>query len=308
MLKVAPALIFSSALLLSMPAAAQENSRQGQADEIVVTGTRDVEKQVSDFVGALTGKGSQRQLARFETEVCPAVVGLGATHKAAIEARLKVVAKAAGIPVAGPGCEPNAFVMIVGAKGAFIEALYSKKPDYFGGQTSTQVRRLMKAPGRSVAWQLQGKVNARGVAMTDDSSLGVPINRTTEDASRITAAARPVFEAAAVVVEQAALAGLTTVQLADYAAMRLFAQTAPERLADSTAPTIATIIDAPPGSAVPLTLTEWDLSFLRGLYSTPKNLLAGAQRAHMGREIAKKVVGEDAEANAKDAVSASPRR
>jgi hypothetical protein len=94
-----------------------------------------------------------------------------------------------------------------------------------------------------------------------------------------------VFEAAALIVEQGALDGLSTTQLADYAAMRLFAKTDPQRLAGSSAPTIMGILDAPMGSAVPLTLTDWDLSFLRGLYASPNNLYAGAQRSTITRQI-----------------------
>lgn len=287
---VARTALLSAAILSVLPAAAQERKNETQADEIVVTGIRDVEKQVRDFVGALSSKGSQPQLARFERDVCPAVVGLGPSHKVSIERRLKTVAKAAGIPVGKPDCEPNAFIMVVASKASFVQALHRQKPEYFGGYTLTKVRRLANAPGQSVAWQLQEQVSARGVAITEDPSLGVPTNRTTESASRISAAARPVFEAAALVVEQAALNGLTTVQLADYAAMRLFARTAPERLAGSAVPTITTIIDAPPESAVPLSITEWDLNFLRGLYASPSNLHAGAQRARISREITKEVL------------------
>jgi len=91
---------------------------------------------------------------------------------------------------------------------------------------------------------------------------------------------------AALVIERRALDGLTTTQLADYAAMRLFARTAPERLAGSTAPTILTIIEAPMGSAVPITLTDWDLAFLRGLYASHNNLYAAEHRSRISRRIA----------------------
>ena len=69
--------------------------------------------------------------------------------------------------------------------------------------------------------------------------------------------------ASLVVIQLDALRGLTTTQLADYAAMRVFARTQPSRLQRSTAPTILNIIDTPMNAQVPLTLTQWDLGFLR---------------------------------------------
>jgi hypothetical protein len=39
------------------------------------------------------------------------------------------------------------------------------------------------------------------------------------------------------------------------------------------------------GSEVPITLTEWDLGFLRSLYAMPPNMRAGAQRDAIGRGI-----------------------
>lgn len=82
-----------------------------------------------------------------------------------------------------------------------------------------------------------------------------------------------------------ALAGLTLVQLANYAAMRAFARTDPARLAQSAAPTILHVLDAPIGSAVPVTLTQWDLSFLRALYASSANNYATRQRSEMRRLV-----------------------
>ena len=90
-------------------------------------------------------------------------------------------------------------------------------------------------------------------------------------------------------MKHGSLSGLTVIQLADYAAMRAFAQVDPSRLEKSAAPTILTILDAPMGSAVPITLTEWDLAYLKALYSSTENRLAGQQRHEMGNKIAREL-------------------
>jgi hypothetical protein len=49
--------------------------------------------------------------------------------------------------------------------------------------------------------------------------------------------------------------------------------------------TILSVIDAPMGSAIPLTLTAWDLSFLKAFYASSKESYAEYQRAEMRRAM-----------------------
>ena len=99
--------------------------------------------------------------------------------------------------------------------------------------------------------------------------------------------ARPHFLASVLVVEARALAGLTTTEFADYAAMRSFAQLNPLEMKDQSVPTILRILDAAAETAVPLTLTRWDLAFLRGLYGSAYNQYAGTQQREIKRSMLK---------------------
>jgi len=77
--------------------------------------------------------------------------------------------------------------------------------------------------------------------------------------------------------------------------MRFFAGAAPRKLARSAAPTILKIIDAPPDAPVPVTLTEWDLSFLKGLYASTANAYSGSQRSEIKKAMARDLTAGDAE-------------
>jgi hypothetical protein len=133
-------------------------------------------------------------------------------------------------------------------------------------------------------WHVQGpKIDADGEELVENDD-GVAVNRTTRNPSRITAAARPQFAAAAVVVESKALDGLTTIQLADYAAMRAFARTDPSKL-PGAAPTILKVLETPMGEEVPITLTEWDVAFLKSLYNAQPNVTAAAQRSSIRKGL-----------------------
>jgi hypothetical protein len=280
--------LFSGALLLLQPPAAAQDTREPDADgDIVVTGNADVERQLTDFVGALTQAPGGGQLSRFETAVCPTVVGIPPAQKDAVVARIRVVAKAAGLAVGGRSCVPNVLLVVTGDKRAFLEGLRRKHSYYFGDMSASAVRRLIGEPGPAAAWQVDGPLrNADGQELS--SSAGVAVNRTTRTGSRLSEGARPQFAAAAVVVESKALVGLTTTQLADYAAMRAFTRADPSKLAAS-APTILTILEAPMDSEVPITMTSWDLAFLRSFYAAPANLTAASQRSQIRRSVTREL-------------------
>lgn len=280
----ARAAVLNFAVLVSAPALTQPLNSHQESSEILVTGARDREEQVRDFVTALT-PAPQGSISRFIDQVCPRVVGLSPFNKQAVEARLRVVAAAAQIRVASPGCVPNAFVIATPDKRAFINALASRQPDAFGMMSARQIRRLSRSAGPAAAWQLEGPVDADGIPLPWDDKLGAYTNETTNGASRIRTIGRRGFDASVVVVEIDALRGLTATQLADYAAMRLFAKLDPARLPASPPPTILTILEAPMGTAVPITLTDWDVGLLRGLYTTPADLNANAQRSAIAGEV-----------------------
>lgn len=278
-----------AATLLAAPAAAQSDA------PIVVIGQRDLEQQIDSFVGALTPASPRGQIARFETAVCPGVFGIPEAQRAAVRERIRAVAKGVGIDVAAPDCKPNLVVMITADKTAFLKALGKDHSYMFGDRTPAQVRKILAEPGSAIAWQIQTMVNGDGRAISNEGDM--PINRTSRRPSRITAPARPAFTAAAVVVEGKALEGLSTTQLADYAAMRALARIDPQRIDAATPSTILRVLDASADSEVPVTLTQWDFAFLKGLYSSPDNLYAPSQRSAIERTMNQefeRADGEDA--------------
>lgn len=247
---------------------------------IVVTGQKNLEEQIGAFVGALTKAPVTGQLAKFETEICPAALGLPDSYRTAVEQRIRLVAKSVGLRVAKEKCTANVLIMVTRDKAQFLKTLKVKYSYFFSDKTPSEYRAIIAQPGPTAAWQIERMLNADGAPLATEE--GVVVNRTTRGASRITAAARPTFAAAAVVVEASALAGLSATQLADYAVMRTFARTDPALLGTSAPPTILNIMEAPDDAEVPITLTQWDLGFLKGLYAAPKNLRASAERSQIG--------------------------
>ena len=225
-------------------------------------------------------------MARFDrTTVCPGAVGLSAARNAEIAARMRVVAKAAGIAVSDKAdCKPNALVIFAADKEAMVAALEKAHPVYFRDAYGMPIR-TPKQVGPATAWHLEGRLDRSGtpVAYNADTSqyeLNSPL-----PPSRTSSTMRPIFIAAVVVIQLDSVVGLSPTQIADYAAMRTLAQTDPEKVKGVSAPTILTILDAPDDAEVPVTLTKWDLGYLRGLYAAAPMRSAATQRGEIKRGI-----------------------
>lgn len=274
----------SAAILAAAgPALAQDPPQTGTEADVVVTGAREREQEIRDFVGALTPAPMTGQLARFENAICPAVFGLSGPLRTAVVNRMRRVSAAVGLRVARGTCRPNLLLMVTRDKRALISTLAQRYPHFFGDEPADRPSRIAQEPGPAAAWHARFVVNADGQLLPMQG--GFHVNRTTRRASRIAAPTRPVFVAAAVVVERDALPGLSTTQLADYVLMRALARTDPQQLAASGPPTILGVLGAPMGSEVPVTLTRWDIGFLRGLYGSRANLRAPAQRGEIRRRL-----------------------
>jgi hypothetical protein len=252
---------------------------------IVVQGTREREKQISRFIKSLTPAPVRGQTARFESAVCPVAVGLPDRQNEYIAERMRQVAKAANIAVAKPDCQPNVILIVTNDKASFLKRLARQRPDYFPADWSVfKLHEIQRDPAPATAWYLEGKKGSDGREITPDYE-GYFTQKGPEGASRLIPAARHYFGASVVVVQADALAGLTTLQLADYAAMRAFVRTDPKQLRETAADSILKVIEAPMGTPVPLTLTAWDLGFLKAFYASGKNSYVEYQRAEMQKQM-----------------------
>jgi len=282
-----------TALILALSGAASAAAQPGAPDsepaaksDIIVIGENDREareRQVRSFVRELTDTPGTNPVARFDRDaVCPAAVGLDEAQDAAVTARMRRVAMAAKVRLAIPGCRPNALVIFAQDKQELVQALLRAHPAYFTGDEERPVE-LAKRPGPVVAWYLEDVVDRNGTSVPRNDQRGYRILSSTDFPSRINPTTRSMIVAAVVVIEYRALAGLTTTQVGDYAAMRAFTRADPGRLKRSEAPTILTVLDAPMGSAVPVTLTKWDLAYLRGYNAISTDRFATQQRAQIGK-------------------------
>jgi hypothetical protein len=276
----------AASFALSPAAAAPEAPQPGARGEIVVTGVRTSPRQIERFVAALTPAPVRGQVPRFEETVCPEAMGLTPQHNKAVAARIRSVAAAAGLDLGKAGCKSNVFVVVAQDRNAVVKQIRRKWADPLGDRPQDP-----KASDPAAVLHLEGLLDADGIPAgvkgNEDGRGGYYVVVSTSGTSRIRPLSRPHFLAAAMVVEPAALTGLTTMQLADYAVMRLLARTDPARLETSAAPSILRALEAPIGGEVPVSLTHWDFGFLKALYASGERRYVSQQRAEMQRLLRK---------------------
>ena len=259
------------------PTAAQ----QANSEEIIVQGMRVNKQKVREFIRAVTEAPYEGQLGRFHAPACPVAMGLPETQDARVAARMREVAAAAAIPVAAEPCKPNIFVIVTPDKRAALDELDHRYPMYFNGMTSKQVAALKASSAPALAWQVSSRLSADGLPL--EKPLGADYYRVTGtfNPSRTHASTEPTFLVSVVVIDLKAAGGLTTTELADYATMRTFAATDPARIVATGAPTILGVLAQPDDKPLPVTLTYWDLAFLKSLYATDNAYYARYQRGDM---------------------------
>lgn len=249
----AVALCLAGALICSAPLAAQEPAATPpeDEDEIVVEGQRVRDDVIERYVEGLNAARRSLPLARYAPrDYCPAVLGLSASRNKQIAARMRSVAAAAGVKPAEEDCVPSALAIFTDDKDSFLERFRARHPRYFQ-QLPARGRRLAKTEEPAVAWRL-----------VETSATNSPTG-----GDLILSPYTPAVAMAVVVLERKALLGLTTTQVADYVLMRTLTDYGSKPLGVPMDFTILGALDAPIGSAVPSSLTEWDLTYLKGRYS-----------------------------------------
>lgn len=284
----AAAAVFAAAPLAAQappaaPAPASASAPQPAAgEEIIVRGETESERRklILRYAKALTDAVPSSAIALYQPDdYCPAVVGLSPSINAAITARMRQVSDVAGIGAAKTPCATSALVLFVDSVEATLKALASEHPEYMSEINGEDI--LYWGRGTPViAWKINARIDRDGnpVAVTmGPESIQVVESRM--GSSRLEASSTVVIAMSVLLVERPTVSGLTTQQIADYALMRSVSEVDPATLAGQPVDTILKVIDAKPGEQTPLSLTDWDLAYVKARYSLNRLNLGGRQFA-----------------------------
>lgn len=309
-LKISTAII---ALSLSTTATATKNTSEKANDDsdIVVTGPKSIKKVIARFIDSTiaTPKGGRHagQFARFTSAICPSVKGLSEENNRQIEERIRNVALASDITVGQESCAPNVHVNIVGDGAEALSLIRKKRSDMFDSVPLYKRDLIAKSGGPAYSWKRLDTISAEAkVAQRSDNVTELPsdeIDKTyvstlqSNVKSRIKKTVKQQITRSFLLIEKDALVGLTTVQIADFAAMRSLIESGQSTNSDTPSYSILSLFDEGngPGDA-PESVSELDLALLSSLYNSPSDVSASMQSSAMIHKMNKEltvVAGED---------------
>ncbi|MEP3224530.1 MAG: hypothetical protein ABJO01_01035 [Parasphingorhabdus sp.] len=277
---------------------------RAQDQDIIVTGKITTKDAIAEFVQATiaTPKGGryEGQYARFSNAVCPKVVGLSASNKQQVEKRMRGIALAADMQVAREKCTPNIFVIVVADGNEAINLIRKKKSRLFGGIAPHQRDQIARSGGPTYAWKrIQTGSAESGALQNSDETDILPSDEIdkTEVAtmqsnvkSNIKRTTKQAMTHSFLLMERDALINLTTVQIADYAAMRSYIDTRNSKTRKAPRYSILSLFDQKGSDEnIPASASEMDLVLLSSLYNSPSDVSASMQSAAMLHRIEKEL-------------------
>jgi len=263
----------------SPPAAASPPEEASQvADEVIVRGRRmsevefDLRDYVRTFVEQVTALPPGRGYARWHRDVCVGVHNINATAAQYIADRVSLLAAEVGLEPGKPGCRPDVIIIFTTNGDETASFMVENLPRLFRPAAGLGAMNLgledldeFAETDRPVRWwhvstPVDARTGQRAIIMAQDESAPV-VN--VAGPSRIHSGVRDDMYYVMIVVDATWLRGTTWQQLGDYLAVVALAQidlNADLRAFDS----ILNLFENPLAYSG---LTDWDLSYMRALYS-----------------------------------------
>jgi len=260
---------------------------------IIVEGELNRDAAIRNYVEALAVASPGEKIARFEKAICPRSLGLSDSMNREVEERIRRVANAAGISVGSEGCAGNVLLFVAKDKARFIRTLQRDRPMLFGLMTDAEVRALAEQPGDAVAWQMFDQRGPDGRTLNNAGARSeAPSTLTGVTSSRLLPQTRTDLDVTIVVLQPEAFTGATITQLADYVAMRTLLQTRPSGYGSAAVPTILSLLDDKRlQRPAPMSVTAYDLAYLKALYGMSNSLQAVPQRAELMSRMKQNLAG-----------------
>ena len=277
-------------------------SPQSTGSEIVVQGTR---KAIAQQLRQIIALADNEQLARFEDEVCPMVIGMPRDWTAKLTRMIRDNVTQVGGKVGKPGCTVNAAVIFIDQPLELAKAFAEAEPGYFA-MTPRELRTFTALQQPVKSWHVTdvrgkdgeelGSVRtvvdpSSGAALPTDSSARVTRSISS---SRLYSPVRQDMLVGFVVIDRMATPGKTLRQLADLATMHLLLDVKPDAGTRDPGSILSLFEARPAGTSPPMRLSRFDRGALTGFYTQRENNRTAAQQTSNIAKAIEKGAGEDA--------------
>jgi hypothetical protein len=217
---------------------------------------------ISTVSGGAVGSDDYPML-RWRVPICPIVAGLSSHDGQFVFDRLSTDLSSMDIPLGRMGCVPNFYVVATPEPEEILKAWWHRISDLNGGDNTGFVHFIdTRRPVR--VWYNARLIGGNGATPGFEGQGIQVLGSCTLPHQELCAALD--LKAIIVVIDLTRTIGLDWRQVADYVAMAGATKVNLDAHADGV-PTIMSLFSTS-GDARPEALSEWDISFIKGLYST----------------------------------------
>ncbi|HEY0103185.1 MAG TPA: hypothetical protein VGB60_06950 [Brevundimonas sp.] len=241
-------------------------------DDVVVD-ARGIELMAQAFIEDVAAPNRRRGLARWNTPLCVGVANLQRDVAQAIIDRVSDVAGDLDVRVGEPGCKANALIVATDDGAGMARSLVQARRRSFDVgslqmmQTSSALEAFQSDDRPVRWWQISMPVNSvngeRAIRLPGESPPVIFVFA----ASRLVSQIRDDMNKVIIIVDMDDVSGLPVNKLADYMAMVTLAQI-DDDAESARYDTVLNLFDTPERVDG---LTDWDMAYLRGLYSAEQN-------------------------------------
>ena len=290
-----PLYFASTALLiatLSIPVTGQAPGTSSDSP-IVVEGQRGTEDRPSVVtkLRRMIDETSGSQLARFEAEICPVVIGMPQDWTAILTRIIRENVVAAGGKLGADGCQVNAAAIFIDQPQELLFALNREEPSFFMNMTPREFDQFAGAARPAYSWHTVNTYTKDGVHMDKVTRFA--------SATRLYTNVRDEMESGIVVIDRRLTIGKNLRQLADFATMHLMLDVN-WRSPDMDRSSILSLFHAHEAGP-PVRMSAFDRSALSGFYLLRENnRTAAQQRQNIARAMQRQEEGKPAEGTKQD--------
>ena len=281
-----PRFIAAASCLLAS-AAVHAQSSEPADESIVVEGERPVERPPSVItqLKSIIAEADSNQLARFEMDICPMVVGMPRDLTAALTRLIKANVVAVGGKVGEPGCTVNAPVIFIDNPQLLVRGLYKEEPTFFHTMSPREFYYFAEQPRPAYSWHLTNTYTRDGVYLSKANRQAA--------ATRLYTNIREEIEVGILVIDRAHTEGKTLRQLADFATMHLLLDVK-QNAGKQDKSSILSLFEKRSRGAPPPRFSTFDRAALTGFYTQRENnRTIEAQRQNIAAAVEKAKRGEE---------------
>ena len=267
-MKIFRTILLGAALLAAQPALAQDAAK-GREAPITITGKK-LKEALRGLVNSVTQVGPTDQLAHWDREICPRIVGLDQAQTEYVFQRMMQIAREVRLKTSRRGCSTMLTIAVTRDAPTLARVIAEDYPTD-NIHIRNWMRKFLQAPG-PIRW----------ISLADECGGGCGLPNT-----RLSKATRPRLQAMIILVDSMRLQGVTIGQLADY--ISLVALTNPPVDAPQDRRSILGLFSGGDSDEAAAELTNVDLSLLVSLYGVREEFGADQQRGSMVTRMAKEL-------------------